>query len=274
MEKNKLNRIRLGLFVTLGLALLIAGTYFIGKKQQMFNSTFMIRGIFKDVSGLQVGNNVRFTGINVGIVSNIEIITDTSVLVLMSIDQKVQKFIKTDAQAIIGSDGLMGNKILIIFAGQNSSKTIRANDFITTRVPLSMDDILLRLKVTVDNAAIITTDMAKIFSNISKGRGTIGKLFMDSSFANNLDKTLENVRDGAGGFKQNMDAASHSIFLRGYLKDKDKVKEDEKKKMIKENEEKQKLLNKEKALQEKQLKKEKKEAEKKEDTGKKKWFFW
>jgi phospholipid/cholesterol/gamma-HCH transport system substrate-binding protein len=52
------------------------------------------------------------------------------------------------------------------------------------------------------------------------GKGTIGKLFVDSAFAKNLDATIVNIKQGAGGFKQNMDAASHNVFLRGFLKKK------------------------------------------------------
>ena len=89
-----------------------------------------------------------------------------------------------------------------------------------------MDDILLKIKVSSDNAAIITGDLADIMENIHAGKGTIGKLFMDSSFAQNLDKTLVNLKQGAGGFKRNMDAASHSFLLKGFLKKRTKKSKD------------------------------------------------
>jgi phospholipid/cholesterol/gamma-HCH transport system substrate-binding protein len=92
-----------------------------------------------------------------------------------------------------------------------------------------MDDILLKLKVTSDNAANITGDLSAIMKNIRSGKGTIGKLFMDSAFAKNVDQALVNIKQGAGGFKQNMDAASHNILLRGFLKKK-AAKEDTEKK--------------------------------------------
>ena len=85
-----------------------------------------------------------------------------------------------------------------------------------------MDDIMLKVKTTADNAADISADLAVIMDNITQGKGTIGKLFMDSSFATNLDKTLINIKQGSGGFKRNMDAASHNFLLRGFLKKKHK----------------------------------------------------
>ncbi len=227
MKNKKSNKIRLGMFVSIGLLLLISGIYFIGIKQQLFNSTFQISGIFKDVAGLQVGNNVRFSGINVGVIQNIEMIADTAVRVDMDIEEKVRKFIKKDAKAIIGSDGLMGNKLLTILPGTSGQKTIQNNDFIATTVPVNIDDILLNLEVTSYNAAELTGDLAVIVRNIRMGEGTIGKLFMDTTFAKNIDQTVVNVKQGVSGFNQNMEAAKRNFLFRSFFKDKKdkKVKE-------------------------------------------------
>jgi phospholipid/cholesterol/gamma-HCH transport system substrate-binding protein len=235
MKKNKGNSIKLGLFVTIGLVLFIAGLYFIGQRQQLFNSSFRVIAIFKNISGLQVGNNVRFSGITVGIVENIEQVSDTSVRVDMLIDSDTKKFIKKDARAIIGSDGLMGNKIVQIIPGTTGQKEIQDNDVIKTEMPINMDDILVKLKETTENSATITSNLAEITTNLKDGNGTIGMLLMDTAFAQELKVTLDNIRAGAGGFKQNMDAASKSILLRGKIKkgkeekEEDADKKDEKK---------------------------------------------
>lgn len=222
MKKTTGNKIRLGIFVSISITLFIGGIYFIGQRQQLFSSMFRISGIFKDISGLEVGNNVRFSGINVGIIEDIQQITDSTVRVDMLILEHSRKFIKKNAKAIIGSDGLMGNKILLIIPGTAGEQQLSNNDTIETTRSITMDDILLKVKVTSDNSANITNDLAAIMKNIRSGKGTIGKLFMDTIFADNLDKTLVNIKQGAGGFKQNMDAAKNNFFLRGYFKKKDK----------------------------------------------------
>ena len=220
MQKQSINKIKLGIFVTIGVSLLLAGVYFIGETKKLFSSTFRVSAVFKDVNGLQVGNNVRFAGINVGTIEGIEIITDTNVKVDMIVDVNTQEFIKKDAKAIIGSDGLMGNKIMNITPGNNGTAHIENNDVIGTSIPVSFDDMLLKLKTTVDNASSITGDLGAVIRNIRRGKGTIGKLLMDSVFAENLDKTIVNVKQGTKGFKQNMDAAQHSFLLRGFFKKK------------------------------------------------------
>lgn len=224
MKKTTGNHIRLGIIVSSSILLFIAGIYLIGERQQLFSSTFRVNAIFKDISGLQVGNNIRFSGINVGIVEDIRQITDSTVQVDMLINENTRKFIKKNAKAIIGTDGLMGSKIVLIIPGTPGQPQIADNDRMETTQPVTMDDILLKIKVTSDNAALITGDLAAIMENIRAGKGTMGKLFMDSAFAQNVDAALVNIRQGAGGFKQNMDAASQNILLRGFLKKKEAEK--------------------------------------------------
>ena len=213
---------RLGIFVSLSITLFIAGIYFIGQRQQLFSHTFQVSGIFKDISGLQVGNNVRFSGINVGIIEDIKQITDSTVKVDMVIDENSRKFIKKNAKAIIGSDGLMGNKIILIIPGTIGKKQLSNNDIIETAQAVSMDDILIKIKVTADNAANITDDLSVIMQSIRDGKGAIGKLLMDSTLAENIGRAIVNIKQGAGGFKKNMDAAGHNVLLRGFFRKKEK----------------------------------------------------
>jgi phospholipid/cholesterol/gamma-HCH transport system substrate-binding protein len=225
MKKAKENKTKLGIFVSTSIVLFIGGIYFIGQRQQLFNNTFYINGIFKDILGLQIGNNVRFSGINVGIIEDIQQLTDSTVKVGMLIDEGSRKFIKKNAKAIISSDGLMGNKIVLIIPGPGGKEVVADNDTIKTSMPVNLDDILVKIKMTSDNAASITGNLSAIVENIRLGKGTIGKLFLDSAFAKNLDQAIVNIKQGAGGFKQNMDAASHNVLLRGYLRKKSNEKD-------------------------------------------------
>lgn len=218
MKKKTEHKMRLGIFVSASIALLITGIYFIGEKQQLFNTTFSVSAIFKDINGLQIGNNVRFSGINIGIIENIEQITDTTVRVDMVVDENSRKFIKKNAKALIGSDGLMGNKIITIIPGAPGKQVIVNNDVLETAQTASMDAIMVKVEETFNHAATITSDLSIVMKNISEGKGAIGKILMDSAFAENVDAALINIRQGAGGFKKNMDAAGHNILLRGFLK--------------------------------------------------------
>jgi len=208
MKKTISNKIRLGIFISAGIAVFITAIYFIGEKQQLFRSTFRLSGVFKDVAGLQAGNNVRLSGINIGTIENISIISDTSVRVEIIIDESTRKFIKKDAVASIGSEGLMGNKTLIISPGTGGKEGIENNDIIATSPPIDMDDILLSLKTTIDNTSSITSDLSTITNNIQSGKGTIGRLIMDKSWRENFDSTFASLKVGSAGFKIFMDKAN------------------------------------------------------------------
>jgi phospholipid/cholesterol/gamma-HCH transport system substrate-binding protein len=208
MKKDTSNKIKLGIFFSIGMMVFIVGIYFIGEGKQLFRTTFRISGVFKDVAGLQPGNNVRLSGINVGTVDNIMIVSDTSVRVEILIDESTRKFIKKDAIAGIGSEGLMGNKTIIMYPGTGGKREIENNDIIQTVPPLGVDDFMISLSKTIDNATNITNDLSKITENIHSGKGTIGRLLMDQSMSQNVDSTFTNLKDGSAGFKILMDKAN------------------------------------------------------------------
>jgi phospholipid/cholesterol/gamma-HCH transport system substrate-binding protein len=216
MKKKISHKIRLGIFVSLGILIFILAIYFIGEKQQLFRSTFRLSGVFKDVAGLQVGNNVRLSGINVGTIDNISIISDSSVRVIILVDENIRQFIKKDAVAGIGSEGLMGNKVLVISPGTGQKNTIENGDVIATSQPIDVDDIMRSVKSTMDNTSYITGDLAKIATNIQAGKGTIGRLMMDTEWRQNLESTIINLKDGSVGFRTFMEKTNEldSILIR------------------------------------------------------------
>jgi phospholipid/cholesterol/gamma-HCH transport system substrate-binding protein len=234
MKKKAGNTIRLGIFVSISAALFIAGIYFIGQKQQLFNNTFHVSAVFKDISGLQLGNNIRFSGINVGVVEDIEQITDSTVRVNMLIESHTKKFIKKNAKAIISSDGLMGDKIVLIVPGTAGKEEISDNDVIETAKQINMDDILPKIKVTADNTAIVSDQLAQILLKINSGNGTMGRLLRDSAIAENINQTIVNLKKSAKGIDENVQAAKHNFLFKGYFNR--KAREEAKKKKNAENE--------------------------------------
>jgi phospholipid/cholesterol/gamma-HCH transport system substrate-binding protein len=216
MKKDTSFKIKLGIFISLGIALFIVGIYFIGEKQQLFRSTFHLSGVFRDVAGLQAGNNVRLSGINVGTVEYISIVSDTSVRVEILIDESTRKFIKKDAIASIGSEGLMGNKIIIINPGTGGKTEIENNDIVQTIQPINMDDILISLKSSIDNTTVITSNLSKITGNVQSGKGTLGRLLTDKSLGQTFDSTFTNLKESTAGLRMIVEKAKKSWLLWGF----------------------------------------------------------
>jgi phospholipid/cholesterol/gamma-HCH transport system substrate-binding protein len=242
---------KLGMFVTIGLILFVGTIYFVGKQKNLFGSTFTLQSQFKTVTGLKVGNNVRFSGINVGTVSEIELLTDSAVVVKLVIKEDVRHFIKTDAKASIGSDGLMGDKVLTISPGTTSKNAVKDNATIASLNAIEIEDIMKGVKTTVDNAAVITDQLAEFSFKINNGKGTLSKLLMDEQMGNKLNATMINLEKGTKGFDDNMEAAKHNFLLKGYFNKKEKA---EAKKQEDIQKEKDKAKRKEEKQKEKDLK--------------------
>src|SRR5215212_7404416 len=147
---------RLGLFIAGAIILFLAG-----KQKNLFNPVFRLTTEFYSISGLQVGNNVRFSGINVGTVDNIKIINDSTVRVDMLIKKNVQQFIKADCEASIGSEGIIGDRVLIISQGSKDAPVIREGQQLSSSEPVETDAIMTSVKVSAGNAEIITEQLAE-----------------------------------------------------------------------------------------------------------------
>jgi len=253
-------KIRLGLFITVGLALFVLAIFVIGKQKNLFDPVFMLTTRFTNVSGLQVGNTVRFSGINVGTVDNIRIVNDTTVQVNMLIKKDVQEFIKIDSEAGIGSEGIIGDRILTLSNGGANSKAVKDGQVLASFEPVETDEIMQSLQITAGNAAIASEEVAEILYKINNGDGTLGRLINDESIAKNIDQTIVNLKSSSKGLDENMEAAKSNFLLRGYFKKKEKAAEKKKKEAAEKLEDDQKK-------QKEAAEKAKKEAAKKEKAA-------
>ena len=191
---------KLGMFVVIGLVLFVVAIYLVGKQKNLFGSTFNLKAQFKTVSGLKIGNNVRFSGINVGTVDDIQLLTDTSVIVGLVLKKEMQKFIKKDARASIGSDGLMGDKVLTISPGTTSKLPVNDNDVISTKSAIEMEDVMSSVKTSVDNAGVITAQLAQFSYKMNNNNGALSKLMTDEAFSGSLKSTLINLQTSSSEF--------------------------------------------------------------------------
>lgn len=226
-------KVRLGMFVAGGLALFVLAIFIIGKQKNLFNPVYKLTTSFYNVSGLQVGNNIRFSGIVIGTVDNIAIINDSTVRVDMLIKQEVRRFIKSDSEVAIGSEGLIGDRLIIISQGSFDAPLAREGEQLESVEPVETDAIMSSLKVTAENAEVITQELAEIMTKINSGDGTLGRLIQDTTIARNINQTIINLKKSSKGLDENMEAAKHNFLLKGFFNKKaraaEKKAEEEKK---------------------------------------------
>ena len=216
-------KVRLGLFILAGLLLFVFTIFIIGRQKNLFNPVYKLTCTFYNVSGLQVGNNIRFSGINVGTIDKIGIINDSTVRVDMLIKKEIKQFIKSDCEVAIGSEGLIGDRLLIITKGTNNAPIAKDGQQLTSIEPVETDAIIASLHVTAANASIITEQLAEIMTNINHGKGTLGRLIQDKTIAENINQTIVNLKQSSKGLDENMEAAKHNFLLKGYFNKKAKA---------------------------------------------------
>lgn len=200
MGKSTSEKIKVGIFVVTGTILLVAALYFIGNKQHMFSKNIEIYATFANVNGLILGNNVRYSGVNIGTVSKIEMVDEGTITIQMMVEDKTSKFIKEDAIASIGSDGLVGSMVVNIIPGKvQNAKPITSGDTIQSYSRIGADDMLSTLNTTNENAALLTADLLKITNQILEGKGTLGALVNDTLLAQDIKQSVVQLRKTATG---------------------------------------------------------------------------
>ena len=186
-----------GIFISIGIVIFLVGIFTLGGQQKTFVSSVNVTALFDDVSGLQQGNNVWFSGVKIGTVKKISFFGKSQVKVLMHIDKKAQDFIRKDAKAKIGSDGLIGNKIIVIYGGTQSAPSITTDDTLGVQNGLSTDDIMATLQKNNENLIAITSDFKTVSRRLADGEGTMGALLTDRTLFKSLQSTVANLQTAA-----------------------------------------------------------------------------
>lgn len=188
--------LRLGLFVLTGTAVLVAGLYLLGSKRNLFRRTIHVEAVFQQVGGLRPGNNVRYMGINVGTVDRIDIVNDTAVRVVLAIREDASEHIRTDAVATVGTDGLMGNRLVNLSPGEGGGVALNEGVRLPSSVPLDTDLMLRTLDRTNANLAVIT-DEVRVLAHKLNQPGNAVDLLTDTVLAGDLSAALVQLRAAA-----------------------------------------------------------------------------
>ena len=183
-----------GLFVFVGLIFLVSGILMVGSLHETFTKKISVVAFFDDVNGLQVGNNIWFSGVKIGTVKDIHFYSRSAVEVTMRVDVKTQEYIRQDAKVKISTDGLIGNKILVIFGGTGKFEEIQEGDTLEVEKAFSQEDMLKILQESNKNLLSITTDFKSISKKAASGEGTVGKLLNDNTLYDNANNAIRSIQ--------------------------------------------------------------------------------
>jgi phospholipid/cholesterol/gamma-HCH transport system substrate-binding protein len=196
-ESTSRRAVVVGLFVFIGLLFLIAGILLVGNLHDTFKNKMKVVSLFDDVGGLKKGNNIWFSGVKIGTVSNLRFYGTSQVEVIMNIETKAQQYIRKDAKVKVSSDGFIGNKILVIYGGTASSAEVQEGDTLGVEKTFTSEDMINTLQENNKNILAITSDFKIISKKLVAGEGTIGKLLNDNSVYANINAATASLKSAS-----------------------------------------------------------------------------
>ena len=220
MDSSVKRSVIVGIFVVLGTLFLTAGILLVGNLRETFTTKLELTTVFEDVNGLQKGNNIWFSGVKIGTISNLEFYGFSQVKVTLAIDVKSQQFIHNDAKVKLSSDGFIGNKILVIYGGTADAPVVQDGDILMMEKTLGTDEILATLQKNNENILAISSDLKFITQKIAQGEGSIGKLLNDDKLYSDITSTvssLKNTMNDAGKMVKSLNEISHNLTKEGTL---------------------------------------------------------
>jgi phospholipid/cholesterol/gamma-HCH transport system substrate-binding protein len=183
-----------GIFIFLGVAIFILTVLTLGGQQKTFAKSVVIKAIFDDISGLQKGNNIWFSGVKIGTVKKISFYGNSQVEVDMNIEQSSSQYIRKNSLAKISSEGFIGNRIVVIFSPGGNSPVVETGDMIGVEKAVNTDEMMNTFQANNKNLLDITNDFKVISRGITEGKGTVGKLLTDETLVNELHTTMATLK--------------------------------------------------------------------------------
>jgi phospholipid/cholesterol/gamma-HCH transport system substrate-binding protein len=196
---NKRSYIIVSLFILIGLVIFLAAVFTLGGKQKRFVKTIEVKTTMDDVSGLIAGNNVWFSGVKVGTVKSVDFLGNSQVDITMNIVASAQQFIHKDSRTKLSSEGLIGNRIIVITDGSLESPVIKDGDRLGSLEVVSSDQIMETLQANNNNLVTVTGNLKELSEKILNGEGALGAVLQDKAMAQDLKALISNLSYASEG---------------------------------------------------------------------------
>ena len=178
-----------------GLLAFLATTLFVlialialARYPSMFRSGTEYRITFRSVPGLNLGDEVRYGGLLVGSITNLEIDPTDPTRILVGVRIKSETPVTAETRAEINQVGLLGAPYLNLVPGTGDAPAIPPGGTIVSRDNLSFQDAMSRLAQFLDRADTLLVGVEEIAANSPWDR-------ISQSFAG-LDSLVSEMRGG------------------------------------------------------------------------------
>lgn len=201
-ESSNKRAVIVGVFVFIGMIFFLGAILMVGNLRETFKNKMEIKSHFDEVNGLKKGNNIWFSGVKIGIVNSLNFYGKSQVEVSMKIATTAKQYIRKDAKVKISSDGLIGNKILVIYGGTEQAGAVEEGDTLGVEKTFSSEDMINTLQENNKNVQAITNELRTITAKLSAGEGTLGKLLNEDTIYENISAATESLKNTSARAQQ------------------------------------------------------------------------
>lgn len=202
MDQKSKRAVVVGIFVFIALVIFVLGVMTLGGQKSLFNKGATVNAYFDEVSGLTTGNNVRYAGVKVGTVQDISFDKNGKVKVAMNLSKDYLYVIKKDARAKVGSDGFIGNKLVVIYGGGPSAPVVEDGSTLAVESTQGLEEMMATLQENNKNLLSVTANFKTLSEGMVAGKGTVGKLLNDDRLFADLQSSVGTIKAAAAGAQQ------------------------------------------------------------------------
>jgi phospholipid/cholesterol/gamma-HCH transport system substrate-binding protein len=210
------NKVVVGIFVAVCIALFAVGLFLIGNSNQLFTKSFQVYADFSGINGIVKGGKVRVAGMDAGTVTSIDVPSgpEGKFRIHLRVIEKLHPLVRQDSVASIQTDGLLGNKYLQIVAGSEKEPLARDRSMIRSAEPFDWGDLMDQISSAVKqvNGVLsgakeqLTSTLAEI-EGVSRSANLLIKdatpqvkniLVSANAISGNLRDIIDGVQQGEG----------------------------------------------------------------------------
>ncbi len=199
------SQVRVGLAIAVALGMLAVAIFFVGETGAVFGERYHLTTLMPSANGLIEGANVRLAGQDVGKVQDIAFVPVAQrrhpnhvLIITLAVDFAVQEQIRTDSEARIRTQGLLGDKIIDLTPGSPEARILEAGDTLQSSVAVDFEQMLASASALVDDLAVMLRNFRTIADTILAGSGTAGRLLMDTTLYVELLNTSRSLNSFLG----------------------------------------------------------------------------
>ncbi len=204
-----------GIFFVVGSLLFATAVFLIGNQHKSFSKHIELFTEVKNLNGLAKGATIRVAGFDAGEVTGISVPESPAAgfRLTLRITNQVRGLIRTDSVATIATEGVVGDKVLLIGPGSSTAPEatphttlpsketsdiadlVQKSAALVTNASDTMKVVADRLTIALDSVTATVNNTDDLVVGLKQGRGTVGMLLRDERTAADVRTAIANVRD-------------------------------------------------------------------------------